>query len=350
MRPVWICLLAACGPRSGVPVLGDGAHDLGALAFREVTGLPDPHDLAFNPDVEPVGDDAAGQLWVVGPDDNAVAILQNLDGSATISRRAGPESGHFLARPAALAFGAPGFLATAQETNRRTQPTTPGAFMGPTLWTSDPAVFDAGVDSHYDMLHNTPNGAGIAWEIDNVYWLFDGAHASLTRYDFALDHGPAGTDHSDGVVARWVEGEVAYVPGVASHLVVDGDRLYVADTGHQRVAVLDLTSGTPGADIRPNFDGGEQFRVDGGALTTLIDAEAGGFVEPSGLELHDGLLFVSDHATGRISAFTMDGERVDYLDLDEGSAPQGMAFGPDGHLWIADAGLGRVLELWPGGE
>ena len=85
-------------------------------------------------------------------------------------------------------------------------------------------------------------------------------------------------------------------------------------------------------------------------LTTLIDAEAGGFIEPSGLELHDGLIFVSDHAAGRISAFTMDGELVDYLDLGEGAAPQGLAFGPDGHLWVADAGLGRVIGLGPRGE
>lgn len=348
MRVIWLSVCAACAPQGGVVLLGNGSHDLSALEVREVTGLPAPHDLAFNPDVEPIGDDAGGQLWVVGPDDDAVSIVQRLNTSPVVSRRSGPESRHFLAHPSSLAFGAPGFLATAQETTRRTQPTTPGAFMGPTLWTSDPAVFDGGVDSHFDMLHNSPNGAGIAWEADNVYWVFDGAHAALTRYDFAQDHGPAGTDHSDGVMARWVEGEVAYVPGVASHLVMDGDRLFAADTGNQRVAMLDTTSGVPGADIRPNYDGGQQFRVDGGALETLIDAEAGEFVEPSGVELHDGLLYVSDHAGGRISAFSLDGVRVDYLDLEPGSAPQGMAFGPDGHLWVADAARGRVIELWAG--
>jgi streptogramin lyase len=67
MRLIWTSVLAACAPRSGGTVLGDGAHDLGAVAVREVTGLPAPHDcldlaegaapqgLAFGPD---------GHLWV----------------------------------------------------------------------------------------------------------------------------------------------------------------------------------------------------------------------------------------------------------------------------------------------
>jgi hypothetical protein len=51
---------------------------------------------------------------------------------------------HFMAEPAALAFGAPGWLATAQEQDQPTQPDTPVDFMGPTLWTADSGIFNAG--------------------------------------------------------------------------------------------------------------------------------------------------------------------------------------------------------------
>ena len=35
--------------------------------------------------------------------------------------------------------------------------------MGPTLWDGNLNIYDGGHASHLDMLHNSPNGAGIAW-------------------------------------------------------------------------------------------------------------------------------------------------------------------------------------------
>ena len=66
MRVMFLAV-AACAPQSGVPILGSGSHSLSSLEVREVSVLPAPHDLAFNPDVVLAGDDAGGQLWVVGP-------------------------------------------------------------------------------------------------------------------------------------------------------------------------------------------------------------------------------------------------------------------------------------------
>ena len=98
------------------------------------------------------------------------------------------------------------------------------------------------------MLHNSPNAAGIAWEKDNAYWVFDGMHGSLTRYDFNSDHGPGGTNHRDGIVARFVEGKVSHEPGVPSHMVYRADtlQLYVADTGNSRIAILETSTGNIG--------------------------------------------------------------------------------------------------------
>ena len=50
----------------------------------------------------------------------------------------------------------------------------PSDFMGPTLWTSNINTFSGSGPyhrGHYDMLHNSPNGKGIAWDEGNAYWL-----------------------------------------------------------------------------------------------------------------------------------------------------------------------------------
>jgi DNA-binding beta-propeller fold protein YncE len=265
--------LAACSSApsqtapQGVPLLGAGHHSVPAaqiLVFKtDSGGLNAPTDLAFNPQ-------APDQLWITNHTDHSMVIFQQM-GSATQSwsKPTGPEGQHFLAKPAALAFGMAGRLATAEDEDQITQPTTPGTFMGPTLWSSDLSVFDGGIASHYGMLHNSPLSVGIAWDHDNVYWVFDGTHSSLTRYDFHAGHPLGGSDHSNGEVARFVEGGVARVAGVASHLKVDHDThlLYVADTGNNRIAVLDTTTGTRGKAIVPNYDGDLQYEMTGATLT-----------------------------------------------------------------------------------
>ena len=140
--------------------------------------------------------------------------------------------------------------------------------MGPSLWSADPDIFAStnpaavnylsnlygfyvDLGSHLDMLHESPLCMGIAWETDNVYWVFDGSDGSIVRYDFAEDHDVGYDDHSDGIIARYVTGRVSRVADVPSHLVYDDSSglLYIADTGNNRVAVLDTTSGKRGQNL-----------------------------------------------------------------------------------------------------
>ena len=72
--------------------------------------------------------------------------------------------------------------------------------------------------SHYDMLHESPLCMGIAWEKDNVYWVFDGHNQSIARYDFQEDHGMGFDDHSDGIIGKYVTGEIQREPDIPSHL------------------------------------------------------------------------------------------------------------------------------------
>lgn len=335
----------------GLPLLGGNTHSADAVDIAEVANADDqvntPRDVAFHPE-DPQ------QLWVLnrgGPSVTLVNAVGTEERSTQLAMGGRQDCGeHFMAEPSALAFGENGFLATSHE-EEETTPCTGGAngiFMGPTLWIQDPTVFNADWLSHYDMLHNSPNGVGIAWEQHNTYWVYDGYHLSLTRYDFANDHGPGGEDHSDGIVRRYVEGEVGYLPDVVSHLAYDPftDYLYAADAANGRVVVLDTRTGEEGGRITPNFDGGEQTRIEGADLWTLVEGAEHGLTHPAGLKLHQNMVWVTDNATGRIAAFTMDGELVDWLDTGVGAgALMGLTFDSEGRLYVADAVNHRVLRI-----
>lgn len=335
----------------GIPLLGDGQHTVDAVEFAVVStsaaGLNIPRDLAFHPQ-------RTSELWVVNLGDNSTIVFDDPDDETTFERYAAAGKDHFMARPSALAFGENGNFATAQEEDELTQgDLTPEDFMGPTLWTSDRAIYDGGHFGHFDMLHNSPNGAGVAWERDNRYWIFDGWHESITMYDFHDDHGPGGSDHTDGEIVRYVEGEVSYVGDVPSHMEFDQATklIYIADTGNNRIAVFDSTVGERGQTLRPNYDGCTMYAMNGGQIETLA-AGADVMLElPSGLELRDGVVYVSDNKLSRIVAIDQQtGELIDYLDLAD-KVPtgglMGMAFSQSGDLYAVNAVGNEIIRISP---
>ena len=336
------------GP-TGLAVLGAGSNSLSAVLVDTFAtsddGLNTPRDVEFNPE--------SGNLWVANYVDDSIVILENpgSDDQTSVKWGDNSDANHFLAKPSALAFNDQGGVATIHEEDEKTQGNaTPADFMGPTLWTANESDFEANHWSHLDMLHNTPNGMGIAWESGNRFWVFDGYHDSITMYDFHEDHDLGGTDHTDGEILRYVEGEVKMVDDVPGHLAFDPDTklLYVADTGNNRIAVLDTTSGEEGRRISPNYDGGEQHEVDDASISTFISGEDFGLELPSGLEFHDGLLWLSDNGTGRIHAFDLEGNEVDWLDTELPSGClMGIAFDEGGNLWTVDAVEQQVLRISP---
>lgn len=331
-----------------VALLGSGTHTLPAGRIRvistEADQLNQPSDVAFSPE-------APDQLWVTNHGSHSMTIFVGPGTPAQTSDfRQGSGSDHFMSKPSALAFGQPGILATAQDENHITQPTTPAGFMGPSMFQSDYDHFNGGLASHLDMLHNSPLSAGIAWDHANVYWVFDGTHHSITRYDFHHDHGPGQQDHSDGEVARFVSGEVGYVADVSSHLDLDHETglLYIADTGNGRIATLDTHAGTRGSNMGPNYDGDVQYMMNGAATTTLIDGAAIGLQHPSGLELHGQMIFVSDNATSKIYAFDRNGQLLDWLDLSATVMPgglMGLTLDASGNLFVVDNVGNQVIEV-----
>ncbi len=338
----------SAGP-TGLAVLGMGSHSIDSVGLDTIAtsedGLNTPRDLEFSP--------TTGSLWVANYVDDSVVILRDPGTDDQSARKEGDnfDANHFLAKPAALAFNDIGGVATIHEEDEKTQgAATPADFMGPTLWTADEEIFQGDHGSHLDMLHNTPNGVGIAWEVDNRFWVFDGYHDAIAMYDFHVDHDLGGADHSDGELKRYAEGDFQMVDDVPSHVAFDHDTswLYIADTGNNRIAVLDTTSGDRGSRISPNYDGGTQHEMDDVETWTLVEGADVGLERPTGLELHDGLLWVSDNATGRITALTLEGEVVDYLEteLPDGCL-MGMAFDESGSLWTVDSVEQEVLRISP---
>ncbi len=380
--PFWIASVLGVGCSSPQAGPSDGKPDGGGVPAAFPIGFGDgtPASVTFTEVYDPrtarVATDVAfdplrpEQLWVALREpfeglpctDSIRQGCAALRGRVAIVSDAGtpaakavvkvdPNALHFMRRPTALAFGAADTFATCHEHRTGNSEDDPRDFIGPALWSSDPAIFTVPGDngSHLDMVHATPYCMGIAHERDNVFWTFNGARGSIDRYDFHLPHEPGGPDHSDGEVHRYVEGQLSRVPEVPSHMEFDPSSglLYVADTGHRRVVALDTTTGTKGDDL-PVYEALAEARaMDGAVLSEVI---APGVLEaPSGLHLWRGILFVGDNATGRIVALDVTtGELV--RTLDTGAAPGALGaltVGPDERMYAADLSTAFVYRIDP---
>lgn len=144
----------------------------------------------------------------------------------------------------------------------------------------------------------------------------------------------------------------------------DGSVLYVADNGNHRIAVLDPGSlkeiGVFGkGEVRePHdvaFDGKGRLLVAdtgnsriavfevSGASGKLVDEIKGGIVRPEGVAVHpDGRVFATGSASGNLVVYK-EGEAVS--EAGGFSSPHNVEFGPDGSIWVADAGNDRMVQL-----
>lgn len=363
-----IVLLAACTETPddepvGVAILGGQSHGVDGLNVQVIgdseEGFDVVRDLAFNPG-------RPGELWAVNRGDDSVVIYDDARTGADPDSEhiIDPYAEHFMEEVSSIAFGAPGTFATCQESRNTYNDQAPhNDFMGPALWSSDRSIFgetnpeavdQLGYDlgSHLDMLHESPYCMGIAWQEDNIYWVFDGYNNAIVRYDFVEDHGPGFDDHMDGLIARALEGEVDRTPGVASHMELDRATglLYVADTGNSRILEVDTTTGERGDDLPTGVSGfppdyTEHYELEDVAFRELVVGAEANLDEPSGIAIHDGLLFVTDHEHSRIFAFSMEGELLDWLDLDLGDGLMGITFDDRGAMYVTHAGRDEVIRI-----
>jgi len=313
-------------------------------------GLNAVRDLEFNPN-------APEQLWTFNMLIHGTVIyLDPGTEQQTSEIRVDAYGQHFMAYVSSAAFGDNGNFATCQESRDEWNvgPQDPDDFMGPSLWPGDMDTFavvgqafppEGGLEgSHLDMLHQSPWCMGIAHDVDNVYWAFDGMHDNIVRYDFVADHGAGGGDHSDGIIWRYSDATVTRVANVPGHMELDHatGMLYLADTGAGRIMRLDTTTGTNTGSLPGDWDGATYEGVEGADYQVLAE----GLEEPSGITLHENRIFVSDHATGDVIALELDGTEIERMST-PADRIMGITIGPDGKLWYADAGANEVVRVDP---
>lgn len=306
-----------------------------------------PTDLAFHAD---------GSLWITDRERDGVVVifdggLPTLRGNVYLD-----DSNHFNNNPMALAFSSARqeFATALDNRNDYNGGAVPNNFMGPTLWPTSHSEFTGTASSHLDMLHHSPNAVGIAagapWSGGGAdpreYWVFNGDKGSIDRYFFREPHVPGGHDHSDGLTFRYGTG-LSRVEAVPGHLALDAQSgiLYIADTGNGRIATLDTgaTTFSSASRIRGHHEETPLYSMGGARIETLA---RDGLTQPAGLLLSGGKLVVSDHATGWVHVFTLNGTLEGSADTGLGpNAVTGLAVSPDGNLVLADSSQGRVLEL-----
>ena len=363
----------------GIAALGGGTHDIDNVDEDKIAdddeGLDVPRDLAFNPQ-------NPGELWVVNRADDSATIFTDVGTDDQESdHRVDPYALHFMEEVSSISFGAATYaksdaltFGTCHESRNTYNDDYPGNdFMGPSLWSADFDIFATSneeaieyltdlfgfytdLGSHLDMLHESPLCMGIAWEKDNVYWVFDGLDERIVRYDFAEDHDIGYDDHSDGIISRVQGLNVERVEGIPSHMDVDPDTglLYIADTGHNRIVVLDTSTGEQGdrlSKLEPGTDHHEFTDVE---YAKMIDGDdIDGMDVPSGLEVVDGHLLITDHESGIIFAFELSGEGaegaeaelVDWVDTGRGGGIMGIDAPSLDEIWFVDADEDELIRL-----
>ena len=321
-------------------------------------GLEAPSDLDFHPFA-----DRSTELWVLSPGaprfGGFTTIFQ--DPMTDPDNRSTPRdgaAGHFMALSTSMEFGDNGYWASSQGVLDANFRDIEGlTFTGPSLWPSDMDIYTrVGKPataqyngSHLDMVHQSPMGMGIAYEKDNIYWVFDGYHGTIVQYDFAEPHYPGGDDHSDARVRRFQEPGVnmSTTAGVPSHLVYDHatDWLYICDSGNKRVIRINTKSGSK-AGNKTGVISGERIafyeELDGVEWNVIAE----GLDMPSGIALKENRLFVGDYETGAIICYDINTlEELGRMETEKGLT--GLEIGPDNKLWYTNAVKSTLNRIDP---
>ncbi|MBN4081810.1 T9SS type A sorting domain-containing protein [bacterium AH-315-C07] len=343
--------------KEGTPDITQSYLDETVTLTYEVIGsssdqVSTPRDLDFHPN---------GDLWVInkGTESSGGSTVKFTNPGETDQTSEYKQDGnawHFMSLPSAIAFSDNGNFGTTTSVYDANH-NGGDAFTGPSLWSSDPAVYaqpSGGNGSHLDMLHESPNCMGMAHEKDNVFWVFDDYSNDIVRYDFVDDHGPGNDDHSDAKIRRFPELVVKSIDdNISCHLILDKFTkwLYIVDGGNQRILGLDITSGSPGGT--PSYGPYEtlaEYTNMSGAIWEVIVSS--GLTQPSGIALFGSRLFVSDYSTGDIIIYDKTDVPAKKLGTIKTGNPgiMGIVFGPDGRLWYANATDSKIIKIEPDKE
>ncbi len=327
------------------------------VMISEIAGPSDQVNLPTDLDFHPVLSNK--ELWVINKDSEnsggSTVTIYNAgeDNQSEIWKRDG-NAWHFMSLPTGIAFSENGNFANSPgvyDANHNGG----DAFTGPALWSSDMDIYaepSGGNGSHLDMLHESPNCQGIAAESGNAFWVFDGYNSDIVRYDFVDDHGPGNDDHSDAIIRRFSDDEVAMDNNeeVVSHLVLDENKqwLYVVDYGNQRIFRIDITTGSPaGTPSYGPFEALTEYVHYSGYTQQAVVSS--GLDRPAGIDIIGDRMIVSEFETGEIIIYDIGSMPATELDRFETgfSSVQGIKIGPDGFIWGVDHTTSTVFKTMP---
>jgi len=308
-------------------------------------GVATPRDLDFHPVL------SNNELWVInkGTENSGgstVTIFDAGGGTQTEELKQDGNAWHFMSLPTGIAFSSENsnFCTTTGVFDANHQGGATG-FTGPSLWSSDMSIYaepSGGNGSHLDMLHESPECQGVAHEIDNVFWVFDGYSSDIVRYDFVDDHGPGNDYHADAIVRRYADVTVTKDPNdhIVSGMVLDKETgwLYIVDHGADRVIRMDINTGSPGG--APTYTAPEPL-TEYSTVTgyTVEDVVTTGLIQPSGIDIIDNRMIVSDHANGDIIIYditTMPAIELGRV-VTGNPGVMGIKIGPEGKIWFVNA-------------
>ena len=313
-----------------------------------------PTDLDFHPQL------TQKQLWVInkGTENtggSTVTINNTGESNQTTELLQDGNAWHFMSIPTGIAFSDNGNFTTSPGVFDANHSGTSSAFTGPTLWSSDPAIYaqpSGGNGSHIDMLHESPNSQGVCWEKDNAFWLFDGFNSDIVRYDFVNDHNAGNSDHSDAIVHRYSDTPVLRdASGTVSHLELDDAKtwLYVVDNGHQRVFRMNITTGVFSAALPaygPHEIMAEYLTKTGYVWENVVSS---GLQDPAGIALSGNRMVITDHHTNEIILYDISSVPATELRriATDGQGLMGITIGPDGLLYYVENTGNKVVRLNP---
>ena len=333
------------------------------ISGSETDGLNNPRDLDFNTYRSDMN-----ELWVIN--ENSATFDSNFGGSTVTFYNVGTDSqwtdyrkdsysGHFMHTASAIAFSDNGgFANTLDIQDANGNPS--GYFSGCSLWESDTSVYarvnqnGPELGSHWDMLHQSPFSVGIAAETANIYWLFDGFHNTIAKYNFQephSDHEHGGEDHSDGLVYRYDEVVVERVSGLSSHMVIDQgtDLLYVCDTGNNRIIRMNINSGSINYSLTPygeNIEG--YYSMHNAEYETVVDS---GLINPTGIDIYNNYLLVSDYSNGEIIIYNIEQQNnfqeIQRIQTNLSNDVMGIKVGPDGSIWYVCTNSNKLYQILP---
>lgn len=347
------------------PVVQSVANDpLGFYFTNKVTvrqiagpndGIRQPVDLEFNESALH-GDD----LWVVMREakGNSMSILHHAGSQQQqVTYKKDSRAYHFMWRTMALSFGGNGAFATA-ENGQSGDGDAQYMFMGPTLWSADTSIFaskyqtsDDFLASHLDMLHQSPEGLGIAHERGNSYWILDNYYHDLVRYDFRDPHEVGGTDHRDGVIRRYSDVVIGRAQrNRPAHIALDTatNWLYYIDPATNSLHRLDIRSGSYAKNLtmpaESEEDVAEFSAYTNARVDSLFSIEG---TELVGMDIKDGMLIVGDRLHGTIFVYDLRDSLPSLRGTLATGATEllGIEIGPDRHIWFVDRASGTVNRL-----